>query len=123
MAVYQDASGQWIAEDVAAGQGGTEDAVARAAAAAAAQDVVDHNAASDSHEDIRTSIEGRVTQDVVEETAQRLINTAGHATNVDLGVATDAIQRNAYANPYTPDGAGGRRGLCRSWRRDGGGLA
>ena len=109
VAVYQDASGQWIAEDVAAGQGGTEDAVARAAAAAAAQDVVDHNAASDSHEDIRTSIEGRVTQDVVEETAQRLINTAGHATNVDLGVATDAIQRNADAlvtHEGTPHGGG-----------------
>ena len=109
VAVYQDASGQRIAEDVAAGQGGTEDAVARAAAAAAAQDVVTHNAASDSHEDIRTSIEGRVTQDVVEETAQRLINSAGHASNVDLGAASQASQRNAEAlttHEGTPHGGG-----------------
>ena len=109
VAVYQDASGQWIAEDVAAGQGGTEDAVARAAAAAAAQDVVTHNAASDSHEDIRTSIEGRVTQDVVEETAQRLIDSAGHASNVDLGAASQASQRNAEAlttHEGTPHGGG-----------------
>ena len=109
VAVYQDASGQWIAEDVAAGQGGTEDLVARAAAEAAAQDVVTHDSAADSHEDIRASIDTRVTQDVVEETAQRLINTAGHATNVDLGVATDAIQRNADAlvtHEGTPHGGG-----------------
>ena len=109
VAVYQDASGLWIAEDIPAGEGGTEDAVARAAAAAAAQDVVDHNAASDSHEDIRTSIEGRVTQDVVEETAQRLIDSAGHASNVDLGAASQASQRNAEAlttHEGTPHGGG-----------------
>ena len=54
VAVYQDASGQWIAEDVSEGEGGgTEDAVARAAAAAAAQDVIDHDSAGDAHEDIR----------------------------------------------------------------------
>ena len=68
-----------------------------------------HNAASDSHEDIRTSIEGRVTQDVVEETAQRLIDSAGHASNVDLGVARDGIQRNAdnlTTHEGTPHGGG-----------------
>ena len=109
VAVYQDASGQWIAQDIPAGQGGTEDLVARAAAEAAAQDVVTHDSAADAHEDIRASIDTRVTQDVVEETAQRLINTAGHATNVDLGVATDAIQRNADAlvtHEGTPHGGG-----------------
>ena len=54
VAVYQDATGQWIAEDVSEGEGGgTEDAVARAAAAAAAQDVIDHDSAGDAHEDIR----------------------------------------------------------------------
>ena len=74
-----------------------------------AQAVVVHNAASDSHEDIRNSIDGRVTQGQVEETAQRLINSAGHATNVDLGVANDAIQRNADAlttHEGTPHGGG-----------------
>ena len=40
--------------------------------------IVTHNAAGDSHEDLRTAIDGRVTQDTVEETAQRLINAAGH---------------------------------------------
>ena len=109
VAVYQDASGQWIAQDIPAGQGGTEDLVARAAAAAAAQDVVTHDSAADAHEDIRSSIDSRVTQDVVEETAQRLIDSAGHATNVDLGVASQAIQRNAdelTAHEGTPHGGG-----------------
>ena len=72
-------------------------------------DVTAHNAASDSHEDIRDSLEGRITQEVVEETAQRLINSAGHASNVDLGAATDAIQRNATAlttHEGTPHGGG-----------------
>ena len=58
------------------------------------QDVIDHNAADDAHEDIREAVEGRVTQDTVEETAQRLINAAGHATNVDLGRAGDRIDEN-----------------------------
>ena len=119
VAVYQDASGQWIAEDVAAGEGGTEDAVARAAAAAAAQDVVAHNAASDSHEDIRTSIEGRVTQDDVESTAQRLINSAGHASNVDLGRAGERIDTNRdnlTAHEGTPHGGGNGGGADQTAR-------
>ena len=53
-----------------------------------------HNAADDAHEDIREAVEGRVTQDTVEETAQRLINAAGHASNVDLGRAGDRIDEN-----------------------------
>ena len=40
-------------------------------------DVTAHNAADDAHEDIREAVEGRVTQDTVEETAQRLIDGAG----------------------------------------------
>ena len=74
-----------------------------------AQEVVAHNAAGDSHEDIRTAIDGRVDQDQVEETAQHLIDSAGHATNVDLGVANAAIQRNADAlvqHEGTPHGGG-----------------
>ena len=74
-----------------------------------AQDVVDHNAADDSHEDIRTSIEGRVTQGDVETTAQRLIDSAGHATNTDVTAANDAIDRNADAltsHEATPHGGG-----------------
>ena len=108
VAVYQDASGLWVAEDIPAGEGGTEDVVARAAAAAA-QDVVTHDSAGDSHEDIRDAIEGRVTQDDVETTAQRLIDSAGHATNVDLGVVRDGIQRNAdnlTTHEGTPHGGG-----------------
>ena len=73
-------------------------------------DVTAHNAASDSHEDIRESLEGRITQDSVEETANRLINAAGHATNVGLGAATEAIQSNADAlvtHEGTPHGGGG----------------
>ena len=75
-----------------------------------AQEVADHNADGDSHDDLRTAIDGRVDQDQVEETAQRLINAAGHATNVGLGAATDAIQRNADAlvtHEGTPHGGGG----------------
>ena len=108
VAVYQDASGLWIAEDLPAGEGGTEDLVARAAAAAA-QDVVTHDSAGDSHEDIRDAIEGRVTQDDVESTAQRLINSAGHATNVDLGRAGERIDTNRdnlTAHEGTPHGGG-----------------
>ena len=74
-----------------------------------AQAVVVHNAASDSHEDIRESITGRVTQDQVEETANRLINAAGHATNIDLAEAEAAIQRNSDAlvqHEGTPHGGG-----------------
>ena len=118
VAVYQDASGLWVAEDIPAGQGGTEDAVARAAAAAA-QDVIDHNAAGDAHADIRDAIEGRVTQDDVESTAQRLIDSVGHATNVELGVARDAIQRNAddlAAHEGTPHGGGNGGGADQTAR-------
>ena len=74
-----------------------------------AQAVVVHNAASDSHEDIRESITGRVTQDQVEEAANRLINAAGHATNVGLAEANAAIQRNSDAlvqHEGTPHGGG-----------------
>ena len=74
-----------------------------------AQDVVVHNAADDSHEDIRTSIEGRVTQDDVETTAQRLIDSAGHASNVDLGRAGDRIDTNRdnlTTHEGTPHGGG-----------------
>ena len=73
------------------------------------QAVVVHNAASDSHEDIRESITGRVTQDQVEETANRLINAAGHATNIGLSEANAAIQRNSDAlvqHEGTPHGGG-----------------
>ena len=41
-----------------------------------------------------------VTQDTVEETAQRLIDGAGHASNVDLGRAGERIDTNA--ENYTP---------------------
>ena len=77
------------------------------------QDVVDHNAAADAHEDIRTALEGRVTQDTVEETAQRLIDGAGHASNVDLGRAGERIDTNAEnlvtheATPHGPGEGGG----------------
>ena len=73
------------------------------------QDVVTHNAASDSHEDIRDSIDGRVTQQQVEETAQRLINAAGHASNVDLGRAGERIETNTEdlaTHIATPHGGG-----------------
>ena len=78
-----------------------------------------HNAASDSHEDIRTSIEGRVDLDQVEETANRLINAAGHATNVGLSAATDAIERNANAlttHEGTPHGGGNGGGADQTAR-------
>ena len=77
------------------------------------QDVVDHNAADDAHEDIREAVEGRVTQDTVEETAQRLIDGAGHASNVDLGRAGERIDTNAEnlvtheATPHGPGEGGG----------------
>ena len=73
------------------------------------QDVIDHNAADDAHEDIREAVEGRVTQDTVEETAQRLIDGAGHATNVDLGRAGERIDTNAQnltEHEATPHGGG-----------------
>ena len=82
-------------------------------------DVTAHNAASDSHEDIRESLEGRITQDIVEDTANRLINAAGHASNVGLGVATDAIQRNADAlvtHEGTPHGGGNGGGADQTAR-------
>ena len=78
------------------GEGGDGvDQTARDAAAAAAEDVETHNAATDSHEDIRTALAGRVDQDAVEQTAQRLIDSAGHATNVALGVTRDALVAHA----------------------------
>ena len=89
--------------------GGGVDQTARDAAAAAAGDVVTHNAAGDAHQDIRTAIDGRVNLAQVEETAQRLIDSAGHATNVDLGVAQVAIQANANEltlHEATPHGGG-----------------
>ena len=73
-------------------------------------DVTTHNAASDAHEDIREAVEGRVTQDTVEETAQRLIDGAGHASNVDLGRAGERIDTNRdnltehEATPHGGDG-------------------
>ena len=73
------------------------------------QDVVDHNAADDAHEDIREAVEGRVTQDTVEETAQRLIEAADHASNVDLGRAGERIDTNAenlVTHEATPHGTG-----------------
>ena len=73
------------------------------------QDVVVHNAADDAHEDIRDSLEGRITQEVVEETALRLIDAAGHASDDDITTAEDAIQRNADAlvtHEGTPHGGG-----------------
>ena len=73
-------------------------------------DVTAHNAAADSHEDIRESLEGRITQDIVEDTANRLINAAGHASNIGLTAANEAIQRNANAlttHEGTPHGGGG----------------
>ena len=72
--------------------------------------MVTHNAAGDAHQDIRTAIDGRVNLAQVEETAQRLIDSAGHATNVDLGIAQDSIERNAdalIAHEGTPHGGGG----------------
>ena len=82
-------------------------------------DVTAHNAADDSHEDIRTSIEGRVTQDVVETTAQRLINSAGHASNVDLGRAGDRIDTNRdnlTTHEGTPHGGGNGGGADQTAR-------
>ena len=92
----------------AGGVGGV-DQTARDAAAAAAGDVVTHNAAGDSHTDLRDAIASRITLDQVADTAQRLINSAGHATNVDLGVAQVAIQANANEltlHEATPHGGG-----------------
>ena len=78
------------------------------------QAVVDHNAADDSHTDIREALEGdRVTQDDVETTAQRLIDGAGHASNVALGRASERIDTNAEnlvtheATPHGPGEGGG----------------
>ena len=82
-------------------------------------DVTAHNAASDSHEDIRESLEGRITQDIVEDTANRLINAAGHASNVGLGAANDAIDRNAdalTAHEGTPHGGGNGGGADQTAR-------
>ena len=96
VAIYRATSGLWVAEDITADGGGTED-------------VITHDAAGDAHEDIRATIEARVTQDDVETTAQRLIDSAGHATNVDLGVVRDGIQRNAdnlTTHEGTPHGGG-----------------
>ena len=93
------------------GEGGDGvDQTARDAAAAAAEDVETHNAAGDSHEDLRTALAGRVDLDAVEQTAQRLIDSAGHATNTEITAATDAIARNAAAlttHEGTPHGGMG----------------
>ena len=76
-------------------------------------DVTAHNAAADSHEDIREAVEGRVTQDTVEETAQRLIEAADHASNIDLGRAGERIDTNRdnlvthEATPHGPGEGGG----------------
>ena len=73
-------------------------------------DVTAHNAANDAHEDIREAVGDRVTQDTVEETAQRLIDGAGHASNVDLGRAGERIDTNRdnltehEATPHGGDG-------------------
>ena len=72
-------------------------------------DVTGHNAAADSHEDIRTSLDNRITQDSVEDTANRLINQAGHASDTGLTEANAAIGRNAdalTAHEGTPHGGG-----------------
>ena len=87
--------------------------------AGGAQDVVVHNAADDSHEDIRNAIEGRVTQDDVETTAQRLIDSAGHASNVDLGRAGDRIDTNRdnlTTHEGTPHGGGNGGGADQTAR-------
>ena len=73
-------------------------------------DVTAHNEAADSHEDIRTSLDNRITQQVVEDTAQRLIDGAGHASNLDLGRAGERIDTNRdnltehEATPHGGDG-------------------
>ena len=93
--------------------------MARAAAAAAAQDVVTHDSAGDAHDDLRDAIEGRVTQDDVESTAQRLINSAGHASNVDLGRAGERIDTNRdnlTAHEGTPHGGGNGGGADQTAR-------
>ena len=75
--------------------------------------VAAHNAAADSHEDIRESLEGRITQDSVDDTVNRAINNAGHASNVDLGRAGERIDTNAEnlvtheATPHGPGEGGG----------------
>ena len=72
-------------------------------------DVTAHNEAGDAHEDIRESLEGRITQDSVEDTANRLINQAGHASDTGLTEANAAIGRNAdalTAHEGTPHGGG-----------------
>ena len=56
--------------------------------------IATHNEAGDSHTDLRNAIDNRITQNQVEETAQRLIDSAGHATNIDLGRAGDEIEQN-----------------------------
>ena len=73
-------------------------------------DVTAHNAAGDSHEDIRESLEGRVTQAVVEETANRLINAAGHASNTDVTAAqttADDAQTDIDEHEANHPGGGG----------------
>ena len=76
-------------------------------------DVDTHNEADDAHEDIREALEGGITQDSVADTAQRLIDDAGHASNVDLGRAGERIDTNAEnlvtheATPHGPGEGGG----------------
>ena len=72
-------------------------------------DVDTHNEADDAHEDIREALEGGITQDSVADTAQRLIDDAGHASNVDLGRAGDRIDENRdnlTDHEATPHGGG-----------------
>ena len=73
-------------------------------------DVTAHNAAGDSHQDIRESLEGRITQAIVEDTANRLINAAGHASNTDVTAAqttADDAQTDIDEHEANHPGGGG----------------
>ena len=81
--------------------GGLDDAQVRA--------IVDEVLAA--HTDVETAhhVPPTGAQDSVEDTANRLINAAGHASNTDLSAADQAIQRNANAlttHEATPHGGG-----------------
>ena len=68
-----------------------------------------HNEADDAHEDIRESLEGRITQDSVDDTVNRAIQASGHASGAGLTAANLAIGRNATAlttHEATPHGGG-----------------
>ena len=82
-------------------------------------DVTTHNGASDAHEDIRTALEGRITQDSVDDTVNRAIEASGHASNTDLTEANEAIDRNANAlttHEGTPHGGGNGGGADQTAR-------